>query len=104
MLRETRALPEAVVLHTNGMFDHDSLCEGISSKVPSDSDRELFRELMEIHRKEGKQRLEERIQELIDGVGSETHSCRLEASPDGSLQAMMANHVVPVVVRDPSFE
>lgn len=39
MLSETRAFQEAAVLRTNGMFDHDNLYEGISPKLPSDSDK-----------------------------------------------------------------
>ena len=67
MLSETRALQKAAVLH-------DNLYEGISHKLPADSDKALLRELMEIYRREGKQRLEERIQESIERVGSETQS------------------------------
>ena len=72
MLGETRVLREAVVLRTNGLFDHDNLYEGISHKLPADSDKALLRELMGTYRKGGKQCLEERIQELIERVGSET--------------------------------
>jgi hypothetical protein len=72
MQSETQLREAPATLHTNGLIDHNRLYEGISRKLPADSDRELLRELMEIHRKGGKQFLEERIQELIDRVGSET--------------------------------
>ena len=74
MLSETRLSQEAVVLRTNSLSDHDNLYEGISRKLPADSDKALLRELMEIYSKGGKQRLEERIQELIERVGSETQA------------------------------
>ena len=74
MLSETRVSREAAVLRMDGLFDHDSLYEGISRKLPADSDKALLRELVETYHKGGKQRLEERIQELIERVGSETQS------------------------------
>ena len=74
MLGETRVLREAVVLRMDGLFDHGNLYEGVSRKLPADSDKALLRELMEIYRKGGKQRLEERIQDLIERVGSEPQS------------------------------
>jgi hypothetical protein len=74
MLRETRVLREPEVLLMNGLPDHGNLYEGISRKLPADLDKALLRELMEVYRKGGKQRLEERIQELIERVGSETQS------------------------------
>ena len=74
MLSETRVLQEAAVLRTNGLFNHGNLYEGDSRKLPADSDKALLRELVETYRKGGKQRLEERIQELIERIGSETQS------------------------------
>lgn len=72
-LSETHLLREAaVVSRVGGLIDHDKLYEGISSRLPANSDRELLRELVETHRKGGKQLLEERIRELIDKVGSDT--------------------------------
>ena len=73
-MSEIRVLREAAVPRTNGPFDHDNLYEGTSRKLPADSDKALLRELMEIYRKGGKQRLEEQIHELIERVGSETQS------------------------------
>ena len=72
MLSETRVLRETAVLRTNCLSDPDDLYEGVSRKLPANPDKALLRELIEIYRKGGKQRLEERIQELIERVGSET--------------------------------
>ena len=74
ILSEIRVLQEAAVLRANGLFDHGNLYEGVSRKLPADSDKALLRELVETYRKGGKQRLEEHIQELIERVGSETQS------------------------------
>ena len=74
MLSEIRVLQEAAILRTNGLFNHGNLYEGVSRKLPADSDKALLRELVETYRKGGKQRLEERIQELIERIGSETQS------------------------------
>ena len=71
MLSETRVLREAAVLRVDGLSDRDNLCEGISPGLPADSDRKLLRELVEAHRKGGKQLLEELIRELIAKVGGE---------------------------------
>ena len=56
------------------MTNRDRLYEGVFSRLPADSDRALLRELVEIHRKGGRPLLEERIQELIDGAGSDAQS------------------------------
>ena len=74
MLSETRSLQEASVSPVDGLFDHDNLYEGVSRKLPADSDKALLRELMEVYCEGGKQRLEERIQELVEQAGSETQS------------------------------
>lgn len=50
---------------------YDRLYQGISEKLPSKADREILKELVDLQRKGGKEVLKEKIQELVDKVGSD---------------------------------
>ena len=50
---------------------YDRLYQGISEKLPSKADRAILKELVDLQRKGGKEVLKEKIQELVDRVGSD---------------------------------
>ena len=63
------------IYHTEncGMVDaYDRLREGISKKLPNEADKKLLKELVEIIRNGGQEKLQDKVKEIIDKVGGES--------------------------------
>jgi hypothetical protein len=50
---------------------HDKIYQELAKRLPNDSDRVLLKELIEIQRSGGKERLRDEVSRRIDNVGAE---------------------------------
>lgn len=51
---------------------HDKISQELAKKLPNESDRTLLKELVEVQRTGGKERLRDEVEKMIERIGAES--------------------------------